>query len=343
MKKSLLALISICSLCSALAMPLVLSAQNTSTQNQTAQHHHYKLIQMGTFGGPTSSLDVPGGPPNFPFNRVINSAGAVLGSGDTPIPDPFGFAGPLVNYAFRFQDGVQTNLGVLPQNPTVGAQTPCFDCAWSVFVYWIADNGFVVGQSSVNNALDPFTGSPAPLAVLWKDGEIVNLGTLGGNQSTAGAVNSSGEAVGAALNLTPDPFPSRHPYDDFFFFGNGTESHAVLWRDGTIQDLGTLGGPDSAAFLVNENGQVAGTSDVDFNVNPVTGGPTVHPFLWEHGKMLDLVAGAPPEMFGGTHGIAAWLNERSQVLGTMNLTGDCLLYTSPSPRDLSTSRMPSSA
>src|SRR5260370_339256 len=305
-----------------LAMPPMSSAQNTSPQNQTAQHHHYKLSQMGTFGGPTSSIDRPVAPPFFPFNRIINSAGPVLGSGDTPIPDPFKLDGPQVNYAFRWQDGVQPNLGVLPQNPTVGAQTPCFDCAWSVFAFWIADNGFVVGQSTVGNALDPLTGSPTLLAVLWKDGQIVNLGTLGGNESAAGAVNSGGEVVGAALNLTTDPFPNRHPYNDFFFFGNGTESHAVLWRDGTMQDLGTLGGPDSAAFLVNQSGQVAGTSDVDFNVNTVTGGPTVHPFLWENGKMLDLVAGAPPEMFGGTFGIAAWLNERGQVLGTMNLTGD---------------------
>jgi probable HAF family extracellular repeat protein len=305
-----------------LAISTAASAQDSVAEKRSTKHHHYKLIQMGTFGGPTSSIDRPGGPPFNPFNRIINSGGAVLGSGDTPIPDPFGLDGPLVNYAFRFQDGVQTNLGVLPQDPTVGAQTPCFDCAWSVFAYWIADNGFVVGQSSVGNALDPLTGSPALLAVLWKDRKIVNLGTLGGNESTAGAVNSRGEVVGAALNLTPDPFPFRHPYNDFFFFGNGTESHAVLWRDGTMQDLGTLGGPDSAAFLVNQKGQVAGASDVDFNVNSVTGGPTVHPFLWEHGKMIDLVAETPPEMFGGTFGIAAWLNERGQVLGTMNLTGD---------------------
>ena len=38
--------------------------------------------------------------------------------------------------------------------------------------------------------------------------------------------------------------------------------------------------------------------------------------------MHDLIADAPSEMFGGTYGIAAWLNERGQVLGTMNLTGD---------------------
>jgi probable HAF family extracellular repeat protein len=308
--------------------------QNTATdraehgddaQNQQHKHHHYKLFQMGTFGGPTSSIDRPGGPPIVPFNRIITRAGAVLGSGDTLIPDPYAFAGPVVNYAFRWQDGIQTNLGVLPENPTAGAQTPCFDCAWSVFAFWIADNGSVAGQS-LHDALDPLTGSPVPLAVVWKDGKIVNLGTLGGNQSAASAVNDRGDVVGAALNLTPDPFPSRpfmfDYYFNFFFFGNATESHAFLWRNGTMQDLGTLGGPDSAAFLVNQRGQVAGASDVDFSVNPVTGGPTVHPFLWEHGKMIDLVAGAPAGMFGGTFGIAAWLNERGQVLGTMNLTGD---------------------
>src|SRR5258708_1147853 len=260
----------------ALAMTPISPAQNTSPQNLAAQHHHYKLIQMGTFGGPTSSLDLPGAPPTVPFTRTINGAGAVLGSGDTPIPDPFGFDGPLVNYAFRFQDGVQTNLGVLPQNPTLGAQTPCFDCAWSVFAFWIADNGFVAGQS-LDNALDPFTGSPAALAVLWKDGKIVNLGTLGGYESGAGAVNGHGEVVGAALNLTADPFPSRPPYFDFFFFGNGTESHAFLWRDGTMQDLGTLGGPDIAAFLLNQQGQVAATTDTDFTTNSLPSCPTVYP------------------------------------------------------------------
>ena len=33
----------------------------------------------------------------------------------------------------------------------------------------------------------------------------------------------------------------------------------------------------------------------------------------------------------------------SEVWNSVGLLGDCLLYTSPSPRDLSTSRMPSSA
>src|SRR5260370_21190769 len=191
----------------AMAMPPMSPAQNTSTQNQTAQHHHYKLIQMGTFGGPTSSIDTPGSPPRYPFNRVINSAGAVLGSGDTPIPDPFCFDGCQVNYAFLWKDGVQTNLGVLPQNPIVGAQTPCFDCAWSVFTFWMADTGFVAG-SSLDNAFNPFTGSPAALAVVWKDGKIVNLGTLGGIESGAVAVNKGREGDGGAPDLNNDAVPT---------------------------------------------------------------------------------------------------------------------------------------
>jgi len=125
------------------------------------------------------------------------------------------------------------------------------------------------------------------------------------------------------MNTTADPFPGRCPMIcDFFIYGNGTEAHAFLWRHGAMQDLGTLGGPDSAAFFVNEDGQIAGTSDVDFNVNPVTGGPTVHPFLWKHGSMHDLITDAAPGMFGGTYGISAGLNQRGQMIGTMNLTGD---------------------
>jgi uncharacterized membrane protein len=55
-------------------------------------------------------------------------------------------------------------------------------------------------------------------------------------------------------------------------------------------DLGTFGGPDSAALFVNEKGQVAGTSDANAIKDPGTGRPTVHPFLWERGRMHNLIA-----------------------------------------------------
>ena len=46
-------------------------------------------------------------------------------------------------------------------------------------------------------------------------------------------------------------------------------------------------------------------------------------------------------VFGGASGL--FVNEHSEFTAVMTQPTDCLLYTSPSPRDLSTSRMPSSA
>src|SRR5260370_24806423 len=123
------------------------------------------------------------------------------------------------------------------------------------------------------------------------------------------------------MNSTEVPDPGRYPDSNSFIFGNGTEAHAFLWSQGKMQDLGTLGGPDSFAFLVNERGQVAGASDVDFTSNVVTGGPTVHPFLWQQGKMIALVAHAPAGMLAGSYGSVSALNDTGQVAGTMDLTG----------------------
>src|SRR5215472_4833835 len=50
--------------------------------------------------------------------------------------------------------------------------------------------------------------------------------------------------------------------------------------------------------------------------NPITGIPTLDPFLWEGGTMIDLGT------LGGTFSVQSWLNSRGQVVGTMNLAGD---------------------
>src|SRR5215469_3897010 len=48
-----------------------------------AKHHHYKLIVVGTFGGPQSYGDPGHGAAN------IDSRGIAAGVADTAIPDPF--------------------------------------------------------------------------------------------------------------------------------------------------------------------------------------------------------------------------------------------------------------
>jgi probable HAF family extracellular repeat protein len=329
------------SLFAALAIPVNIAAQDNEEQHHKPRHHTYRLIDLGTFGGPNSLLNT-GDPPNFPNFTILSRAGVIAAVAETPNPDQFApnfcFVDCNIGYVFRWQNGVASNLGALPENPATGFQTACLDCNWSSWAYSIADDGLVVGQSE-DNGFDPLLGAPAYLAVLWKNGKIVNLGTLGGYESTAGGVNNRGDVVGAALNSITDPFPGRCPYCAYFIFGNATESHAFLWQDGKMRDLGTLGGPDSIAFFVNENGQVAGASDVDFESNPVTGGPTVHPFLWDQGQMLDLTESRGAK-FGGTYGTVSAMNNQGQVTGTMNLTGDLtwhsFLWSRGSMTDLGT-------
>ena len=82
-----------------------------------------------------------------------------------------------------------------------------------------------------------------------------------------------------------------------------------------MRDIGTLGGPDANALLINESGQIAGISYTSSTPNS-SGIPTIHPFLWEDRNMLDLGS------LGGTFGVPNWLNNRGQVVGSSNLPGD---------------------
>jgi len=314
----------------AVVLPVNLRAQEN--EDSSPKHHHYKVVDLGSFGGGNSYAQ---GVflPFFPGTTTLNHSGAVAAWGDTPTNDPFSpacYVDCLVGYALQWVHGTANNLGVLPQNPIIGSQQPCFDCIWSSFPLAISRSGLVAGQSE-NNDVDSLTHGPLSLAVLWKNGKISNLGTLGGNQSGATGVNDWGDVVGGALTTASETLPLRAPYFDVFLFGNGTTSHAFWWHDGKMHDLQTLGGPDSMAFFVNDFGQIAGASDVDFNsnVNQVEnpGGPTIHPFLWECGKMRDLIADAPANLFGGTYGIVSSLNDAGQVTGLMNLADDATWHS----------------
>ena len=51
-----------------LAIPVWLSAQDAA-QHDHPKHHHYKVVEMGTFGGPTSSIDATGASPKLHFQQ----------------------------------------------------------------------------------------------------------------------------------------------------------------------------------------------------------------------------------------------------------------------------------
>jgi probable HAF family extracellular repeat protein len=98
----------------------------------------------------------------------------------------------------------------------------------------------------------------------------------------------------------------------------GVQAHAVLWQKESIKDLGTLGGPDSVAWFINEAGEIAGQSYTNSIPNPTTGVPTADPFfIGKDGKMQDI-----PNGFGGTVSFLAGLNNRGQIAGEFTLPGD---------------------
>ena len=280
------------SLLAALALPVQLAAQHT----------RYKLVDIPTLGG-DKAYSQGNGPGTGQF---LNSAGTVVGSSDTTTPDPNApnCANPdcLVAHAFRWRNGVLTDLGTLQ-----GVGSDLFTGANAINA-----RGWTAGFSQ-NGDIDPVTGFPAGHAVLWKNNEIFDLGTLGTGVESAGTyIDNGGVVVGiSTIDTSFDPFASFGPFS--------SPTHAFIWKNGGMRDLGTLGGPDSfIAGLCNDERTdlVAGVSLTNSTPNPSTSFPTLHAFLWEDGAMLDIPT------LGGTFAVAQCPNNQGQVIGTSNLKGD---------------------
>lgn len=276
-----------------LAMATSLIAQGEADQKP----RRYKLYLVLAPGDTDSS--VPGGPPTF---RMLNNQGTLGSAGSTSMPDPFfGF----VVHAVQSRKGVSTDLGALPPA----------DANFSV-PYSVSDNGAMVGISG-NGQIDPLTGFPEFEAVSFNDGGVTDLGNFGGNGSLAISVNNRGQIVGYALNTVPDPYGSfLMGCSTTGCFPVGQQMRAVLWDKGKMKDLGTLGGNDAVAGIINQSGQVAGTSYTNTTPNLTTGFPSQDPFFWERGEMVDV------GNLGGTFAYANWMNERGQVVGLSTLAGD---------------------
>jgi len=288
-------------LLTALAVATPLVAQDLAARH-FATESRYILKDLGTAGGPNSYLaDVP---------DPLNNQSAVVGIADTPLLDPFDpfcFYDCFVVHAFQWRADVLTDLGALKSGV-------------SSLPNGINASGMVTGFSATGAVDLTFEEFPWVIhAVVWKEGQIIDLGTFGGTSSYANAINDRGQVVGFALNGQPDAFITAHSDFDVDC-GTGdvsSQMRAFVWETGRgLRDLGTLGGPDSCAKAINERGQVAGHSFTSYTPNGSTGIPSFEPFIWSNGRMTGLGS------LGGTMGHASGINNRGEVAGTSNLTGD---------------------
>jgi probable HAF family extracellular repeat protein len=136
----------------------------------------------------------------------------------------------------------------------------------------VNDQGQIVGVIEERLSSDPDVTRARPF--LWQDGSLTMLPTLGGAGTgysvRVSSVNNSGWIVGR-LDL-----PSEE--------GVGEDEmpveRAVVWKDGQVIELETLGGHESGANGVNDQGQIVGWSQ--------TADDNEHACIWEDGAVRDL-------------------------------------------------------
>lgn len=151
----------------------------------------------------------------------------------------------------------------------------------------INNNGQIVGTGSNNQGGNH--------AMLWQDGATTDLGTLGGPDSIAWAINNEGDVVGESLTAEQGQAGVYYP----FLLKNGVMTQLCSSSDASSTCSGGV------AYAINDQGQIVGS----FIMQGVT-----HAFLWQDGTMTDL--GTLPGGSTSTANSAAYgINNAGEIIG----------------------------
>jgi probable HAF family extracellular repeat protein len=130
---------------------------------------------------------------------------------------------------------------------------------------------------------------------LWRDGHIMALPTLGGNNGQASAINNRGQIVGISETTVQDSgCPPSKP---------GHIVSPVLWERGGIRALPTVDGdPDGFVQGINDRGQAVGSSGTCTNI-------ATHAVLWKNDTAFQL-----PDLGHDGNDVYA-INDHGQIVG----------------------------
>ncbi len=101
-------------------------------------------------------------------------------------------------------------------------------------------------------------------ATLWKNQEAIDLGTLGGEGTNSAVLfpvkNKKGIIAGISQTDTIDPNGERWSCSNFIPY-IGHTCVGFVWKDGEMNALPTLGGPNGFAAGVNKEGRIVGWAE----------------------------------------------------------------------------------
>jgi probable HAF family extracellular repeat protein len=233
---------------------------------------------------------------NNGFAAGENNLGQIVGWAETTVHDSTCVVPQVLQFLPVVYGPGAGQITPLPTFVTSGVADP--DGAATA----INDNGQIVG---ISGTCDTSVGAfSAKHALLWENGKVINLGSLGGQGwNTPMAINHRGDTIVGFSDLPGD-------------VSGGVLSpnfHAFIWtkESGKMTDIGVLPGDAlSEALDVNDQGQVVGVSI-----------PSFHAFIYENNKLTDLNVLMPknsPLLLIGANGI----NELGEITGQACIVAD---------------------